>query len=312
MIISVIIPTHNRYLSLKETLTSLKNQVISEELGLDYEIIVVDNNSADRTKELVEDMKKQMNGRLKYVFESKKGAAHARNTGIRNAKGEIISFIDDDCTVVKNWINEIALTFKSHNADAVLGRISLSLLSRKPDWIPDSFLRKRLAQIDYGAETKMMGDGDLVTANTSFRAEVFKKFGGFNSRFEPCEDTQYSRMVSKHGIVKFYSPKAEVFHRIPAERLNSGYFLKQSYKWGFVKYMEYMPLNVTRPRTKFFFWFLAESLNNVFIFSWKYLRGRKTERFLALCDVYDKIGTIHYLIVSLLNKLNLPGLKSGD
>ncbi|TAN61943.1 glycosyltransferase [bacterium] len=300
MMISVIIPTRDRSDSLKNTILSLKNQVISEELGLDYEIIVVDNNSTDGTKELVKDMGIQMNGRLKYIFESDKGASCARNKGIESAEGEIISFIDDDCTAVKNWLNEIALTFKNYNADAVLGKISLVLPAQRPEWIPEWFLEKRLAKVDYGIATRRIDDKDLVAANISFKSEIFKKFGGFPSGIEPCEDTMYSRIITRRGAVKFYCPGAEVFHWIPSERLTGKYFSRQAHRWGFVKYslaqdnktgIELLP------------WLFKELIKDILGLILNYLKGKKTEHFLALCNIYDKMGIAKYLITRQFNLL---------
>lgn len=303
MMISVIIPTHNRSDSLKNTIISLKGQVISKELGFDYEIIVVDNNSTDGTKKLIDDMGGQMNGRLKYLFESNKGASRARNKGIESAKGKIISFIDDDCTAVKNWLNEIALTFKNHNADAVLGKISLVLPAQKPEWIPDWFLEKRLAKVDYGTVTRRIDDKDLVAANISFKSEIFKKFGGFPSGIEPCEDTLYSRIITRHGAVKFYCPAAEVFHRIPAERLTSKYFSRQAHRWGFVKYALAQD---NKTGVGLLPWLLKEIIKDILGLILSYLKGQKTEHFLALCNIYDKTGIAKYLIMRQFSLLK-PG-----
>lgn len=303
MLISVIIPTHNRSDSLKNTIISLKGQIISKELGFDYEIIVVDNNSTDGTKKLIDDMSGQMNGRLKYLFENNKGASRARNKGIESAKGEIISFIDDDCTAVKNWLNEIAITFKNYNADAVLGKISLVLPAQKPGWIPDWFLEKRLAKVDYGTATRRIDDKDLVAANISFKSEIFKKYGGFPSGLEPCEDTLYSRIISKRGAVKFYCPGAEVFHWIPAERLTSKYFSRQAHRWGFVKYAL---AQENKSRIGLLPWLFKELIKDIFRLIANYLKNRKTEHFLALCDIYDKMGITKYLIMRQFNLLK-PG-----
>src|SRR5689334_5322402 len=90
---SVIIATYNRCESLRESLKTLLNQNCKPELT--YEIIVVDNNSKDRTKEVVESFQQssqEPNARtVRYVFEPKQGKCHALNRGIKNALGNILA-----------------------------------------------------------------------------------------------------------------------------------------------------------------------------------------------------------------------------
>jgi len=89
VLVSVIIPTHNRSLLLQRAIYSVLNQTYSE-----LECIVVDDGSNDETQEVINSFE---DNRLKYFqYEEKKGASAARNIGIRNAQGELIAFLDDD------------------------------------------------------------------------------------------------------------------------------------------------------------------------------------------------------------------------
>lgn len=107
-LISVIIPTYNRCDLLKATLTSLLDQYLDP--GFVYEVLVIDNNSTDRTKDAVENLLGSFQGRLRYFFEKQQGKSFALNRGLNEARGEILAMTDDDCRLDKNWlvsINEI-------------------------------------------------------------------------------------------------------------------------------------------------------------------------------------------------------------
>ena len=102
--ISVVIITFNRAGMLGDTLFSLYQQQ-----RLPEEVVVVDNNSTDATKEVVLGFNGRLN--IRYVFEATQGVAVARNTGIKNSTGEIIAFIDDDCIADKEWLRFLELPF---------------------------------------------------------------------------------------------------------------------------------------------------------------------------------------------------------
>lgn len=116
-LISVIICTYNRHESLKDTLNSLITQ--ERDGSFDYEVIVVDNNSNDETKRIVNAYELQANDKLKYLFEPKQGKSYALNRGILESRGEAIAFTDDDAVADRNWVREIWLTFKMFNCDGV-------------------------------------------------------------------------------------------------------------------------------------------------------------------------------------------------
>ncbi|MGD0337126.1 MAG: glycosyltransferase, partial [Candidatus Omnitrophota bacterium] len=102
--ISVIIPTFNRAEILKEALSSLVLQT-----RIPDEVVIVDNNSSDNTKEVAEGFKHRLN--IRYVLERTQGTSTARNTGIRNASGDIVVFFDDDCVAEKEWLHYLEAPF---------------------------------------------------------------------------------------------------------------------------------------------------------------------------------------------------------
>src|SRR5256885_3014027 len=119
--ITVVIAAYNRSEMLKATLNSVLNQ---ESNNISYEVIVVDNNSTDNTKQVVENLIVEGHQNLRYLFEPRQGCSHARNTGVAAACSEIIAFADDDVRVTKDWIANIKRAFDSHpEIDCVGGKV---------------------------------------------------------------------------------------------------------------------------------------------------------------------------------------------
>lgn len=102
--ISAAIITFNRAEWLKDALTSLTKQTRQPD-----EVVVVDNGSKDHTKDVVLSFRDRLN--IKYVYEPVRGIPHARNTAIKNATGDIIASIDDDCVADENWLKQIEIPF---------------------------------------------------------------------------------------------------------------------------------------------------------------------------------------------------------
>jgi glycosyltransferase involved in cell wall biosynthesis len=103
---------------LKDTIISITQQTLQPD-----EVIVVDNDSNDNTKDVVLSFAGLLN--IKYIFEPVRGIPFARNTGIKNAIGDIIAFIDDDCVADENWLKFIEAPFtRDPNIGTVGGELS--------------------------------------------------------------------------------------------------------------------------------------------------------------------------------------------
>lgn len=121
VLISVVICTYNRCKDLQDTLHSLMKQRSSVDFL--YEVLVIDNNSQDDTREAVMQFLPFFNDKLRYFCEKKQGLSYAKNSGLEKAKGDFIVFLDDDMTVPVNYILAIyEEVTKNQNADVVLGR----------------------------------------------------------------------------------------------------------------------------------------------------------------------------------------------
>src|SRR5262245_6985509 len=103
--LDVVIPTYNRAGLLKLTLESLLTAPIPS--GLEVKVTVVDNNSNDGTKSLVQSFQKKFGERIGYQFESKQGRSHALNAGIISTTGDLVGMVDDDEEIDSSWYQTI-------------------------------------------------------------------------------------------------------------------------------------------------------------------------------------------------------------
>ena len=106
MDLSVVIGTYNRADLLGRSLAALQAQRTAP--GLSWELVVVDNNSSDHTRSVIDTAGATFPAPLRYVFEPRQGVGLARNTGVLRAQGEIIAFTDDDCRPEATWVQNVS------------------------------------------------------------------------------------------------------------------------------------------------------------------------------------------------------------
>jgi len=233
MLISIVIATYNRSDKLKEVLESLLKQ---ETRNLfDYEVILVDNNSKDATKQIVNDFQPRFKGRLKYFFEPVKGKTNAVNKGIHESAGAVIAFTDDDTVVDTQWLWNIVACFKDHPCDGMGGRILPLYPDGAPQWVKDNkkILAGPIVIYDYGEEVKKYGKPmfEFLGANFAFKKEVFTECGLFRTDIGPGlstmgEDTEFTHRVLEKGKNLYYNGKALVYHPVDPQRMTLRYIAK--------------------------------------------------------------------------------------
>lgn len=243
MDISVIICTYNRSYHLKNVLKSLFEQVVPE--GLKWEIVVVDNNSTDDTKNTVKQLTDSLNLSIEYLFESREGKSYALNTGIQKAKGQIIAFTDDDVIVDRNWIKTIYHSFKQNGCDGLCGKIYITLPEKKPHWLTKE-LWGFLGYLDYGDKPFFITNEDIFGGNVAYSRKTIERTGLFNvnlgrtgNKLIGKEDVEYGKRVIEQGRKLLYEPALKVFHKIEPWKFKRGYFLKLHYYEGKLSAKQY-------------------------------------------------------------------------
>jgi len=232
--ISVIVCTYNRSDSLKKTLWSLANMSIPADLI--WELVVVDNNSYDNTKEVIECFIETSGLPVRYVFERKQGHSYARNRGVREAKSDIIAFTDDDCIADKYWVSHIVDEFLSDPSLSVLGgRVELYNQEDRPITI---ITHKERMHIMFYQQIF----SHMVGCNMAFVRRVFDESGYFDTRFGagtkiPCvEDWDFIYRSYKNGYKTVYSPNVLIYHNHGRRTDNQVNLLIKGYtigRWAF-------------------------------------------------------------------------------
>ena len=239
MMITVILCTANRCSGLAATLESVASSVVPE--STPWEILVVDNNSRDATRSVVESMKEKFPGRFLYLFEPRAGKAYALNAGIEVARGDVLAFVDDDVTVEPAWLANLTAPLQDKMWAGSGGRVVLQWKCAAPKWLPAGGRHPLglLAEFDLGLEPREL-DEPPYGVNMAFRRIVFEKYGGFRTDLGPSpdrdiprpgEDTEFGMRLLNAGERLRYVPSAVVYHPVPAERIRKQYFLT----WWFDK-----------------------------------------------------------------------------
>jgi len=236
---SVIICTYNRSVSLKRTLESLWKMSGLE--SIDWELIIVDNNSSDNTHDVVNNFIQSSKFPCKYIYENKQGLSYARNKGIAEATGEILSFTDDDVIVEKYWLQNIRNEFKNKEVACIGGKILPIWENPQPAWLRGDLLQF-LALQDLGEEKIELDSPVIWGANLSIRSSMFKKYGLFDptlgnieGKLYGGEETKFVRMLLENGENVLYCPDILVHHCIPGFRMKKSYFRKWVYDKGELK-----------------------------------------------------------------------------
>jgi glycosyltransferase involved in cell wall biosynthesis len=241
---SVVIATYNRAPELRETLRSLAKM---EPRGA-WEVVVVDNNSSDATREVVEEAARVFPVDLRYLFEPQQGRSPALNAGIRAARGDVIATTDDDVRVPEDWLDRAADGLARLQCDFVGGRVLPIWGAPRPSWIPDHGGKQWavIALLDYGPRPIELGTRVPLGVNMAFTRAAFDRAGLLDPDTGRRAGTLLGQEVRewcirarKAGVRGFYLPELHVEHVIPAERLRKRYFRRWFYWRGISRALLY-------------------------------------------------------------------------
>jgi glycosyltransferase involved in cell wall biosynthesis len=240
MFFTVTIQTYNHAETLAATLHSLAD--LRCPADADYEVLVVNNNSSDRTAAVLEEFGAVLGPRLRSVPEPRQGLSHARNLALAAARGEVVCFLDDDAVADGGWLAAHAQVYRTNERIvAAAGCIRLRWPPgwSRPAWLPGD-LESYLSGLDLGPEPFVLEyPRHPYGCNMSVRREVAREVGGFcdrlgrrGRRLLSNEEKHFFYKIHEQGGQVVYAPDAIVHHVIPVERLSKRFFLKRAYAQG--------------------------------------------------------------------------------
>ncbi|MTJ08460.1 MULTISPECIES: glycosyltransferase family 2 protein [unclassified Anabaena] len=235
--ISAIICTHNRDTYLGAAIDSL----LAQDFAGNFEILVIDNGSSDRTREVVE--QRATDSRLKYIFEPVLGLSVARNTGAKAASAEILAYLDDDAVASPSWLKILVSAYANNPKLAIAGG-KITLLwppgISQPKWISNE-LAGNLGAYDLGDQLVYIDKPGLTPRglNYSLRSSFLAEVGGFDPQLgrvgknllsnEELQMTEFA--LQRHWQVA-YIPEALVAHNVAPERIKPTWFLNRGWWQG--------------------------------------------------------------------------------
>ncbi|HEY3297253.1 MAG TPA: glycosyltransferase [Armatimonadota bacterium] len=197
--VSVVIPSYNS----KSTIVQVLKALTVQSTDLPYEIILVES-SGDGTCEIVREQFPDV-----QVIESREKLlpGGARNLGTQQARGGLLYFIDADCEAEPDWISKMWKTHEEWDCAAVAGAImnanpsSLASVSSYMNEFSDFFAYGPARYKDY-----------LPSGNISYKASIFRKYGGFDPDAPMYQDLMFNKLLSRSGEKLLFNPRIRVAH----------------------------------------------------------------------------------------------------
>ncbi len=181
MMLSVVMPVYNGAAYIKEAIES----ILQQDITITLEIIVVDDGSTDATADIIHALNNPV---IRYIHQSNSGPSKARNTGILQAQGELIAFLDaDDCWPADKLKRQLLFLDENPNVDVVGGLIDYF-------YMPGSEYRKEQLKIDSPVFNVQLG-GLIV------RKEVFQRVGYFNEQLRFSEDQDWILRIKEANVM---------------------------------------------------------------------------------------------------------------
>jgi glycosyltransferase involved in cell wall biosynthesis len=232
--LTAVICTYNRYDVLGDAIASLEAQSIDPDA---LEILIVDN-SADAQSQAAYWNQNVVPSNARLIIDPVPGLSRARNTALRQAKGDIVAYIDDDAIALPGWTEALVDTFARHKtAGLVGGPVEPIWPGAQPEWL-HKLHRGYFTIVDLGDETRALAKGEwLAGTNIAFRKSALEKTGGFNEGLGRIrkslmsnEELVVSARIAELGYQSWYTPKARVMHRVHDDRV-SQHWLRRRVSW---------------------------------------------------------------------------------
>ena len=231
---TISICTFNRADVLSRSILAARAQTFTSD---QFEILVVDNNSTDNTRELVQKHAAEISA-LRMVQEANQGLSHARNRALQEARGEFIVYVDDDAELTPGYLAALDRLFREEeNVGAAGGPIEVRWLDRVPSWYEPEIDRFFNSLYIASFRMALRYPRILFGTNMAFPTAFLRELGGFNTalgrigtKLLASEDGEIMlRIERKSGRRVFWDPQLRVFHLIHPSRLSKEYLERKAY-----------------------------------------------------------------------------------
>ena len=231
MKLDILIATYNRCELLGRALRSLLDSSVPP--GAEVCVTVIDNNSTDATRQVVEGWMPAFGGRLRYLFEKNQGKSWALNSGIAATSGDLLGIIDDDEEIDPNWFVCCFSAFADPAVDFIGGTTLPNWSQPPPVWLPSRY-RAVVGQCQICSEKRQYGpalDAVLAGGNAVIRRSFLDKLGsspystklGRIGRGLLAADTMFFEHLLEAGGRGFYIPDLMVRHYVQPNMLTKRY-----------------------------------------------------------------------------------------
>lgn len=236
-LITVAICSYNRHNYLRDTLMDVNLFKASPQ---DAEVVVINNNSTDRTAQMLQDFEWTSPLALRTFNETKQGLSHARNRAVDEAKGQFILFLDDDVyakpDLLSHWIDRLR---EYPNLSGAGGRIVVHFDGEEPRWFPPILHSILGHHFPYGQARSYRGGAYPTGAHMLIRKEWFDNRGAFNpllgrngKKLGGGEEKDVFGKMKSHGDDLWFFPECVLKHRIGVSRLSKDYVMRQAFGMG--------------------------------------------------------------------------------
>jgi glycosyltransferase involved in cell wall biosynthesis len=233
--LDIVIPTFNRGYMLGDCLEAFF--AADPARNLDWRITVVDNNSADNTKEVVQSFSAKYGEKVRYLFEQKPGRSTALNCGISASDRKLIGMIDDDEIVDRTWLTVIEDCFQDQTLDYIGGACLGLWRTERPPWLPPGYAgvlsaddpeRLPKQRESFANENLFLQGGNSVVKRALFeRVGLYAgNLGRSATGLGSCEDHDMFDRFKTSGANGLYAPDLIIHHIVPPERVTRSYFRK--------------------------------------------------------------------------------------
>ena len=200
--VSIVIPVYNDPEGIKETLETICKQTHDQ-----YNVIPVDNNSIDKTPDVLEDLTRKYPDLISPKQEVEIQSSYAaRNTGIEHASGEILLFLDADMWVDETWIEDMVTTLESNNYDYLGCNVDVVADDQPNVW------EQYEQSFSFPVETYLEDKQFAPTCALAVRRKVFEEVGLFDERLESGGDKEFGQRVHRAGFDQGYAADVTAYH----------------------------------------------------------------------------------------------------